>query len=179
MDYFEELRKAMAHLAAEPDTLFVGQSVKHVGHALSKTLNRPDGSPLVPMDRRVEMPVVEDFQLGYCTGLALAGFVPISILPRMDFLLLAMNQLVNHLDKIALQSSFNAPVIVRVAVGATKPLHSGLQHTQDHTAALRSMLNSVDIYQLEHRAQIVPAYQTAYDLRRPAVIIEYQDLYSS
>ena len=42
--------------------------------------------------------------MGLSLGLALQGFVPVSIYPRIDFLLSATNQLVNHLDKIRLMS---------------------------------------------------------------------------
>ena len=51
------------------------------------------------------MPVFEDVQMGMATGLALLGFVPITCYPRFDFLILSMNQLVNHLDKIRIMSN--------------------------------------------------------------------------
>ena len=45
------------------------------------------------------MPVFEDTQMGMTLGLALEVF-PVSCFPRFDFLVLGMNQLINHLDKI-------------------------------------------------------------------------------
>ena len=49
--------------------------------------------------------------------------------------LLAVNQLVNHLDKFSLmtQNKFNPNVIIRTAIGSKKPLDGGSQHTQNHT----------------------------------------------
>ena len=38
--------------------------------------------------------------MGMSIGLALNGYIPITCFPRFDFLILAFNQLVNHLDKI-------------------------------------------------------------------------------
>jgi pyruvate/2-oxoglutarate/acetoin dehydrogenase E1 component len=71
------------------------------------------------------------------TGLALEGFVPITCYPRFDFFILAMNQLVNHLDKMREMSEdkMQPKVIIRVAVGSKKPFSAGPQHTQDHTEA--------------------------------------------
>ena len=43
--------------------------------------------------------------MGISTGLALNGFIPVSCYPRFDFLILALNQLVNHLDKLDKMSS--------------------------------------------------------------------------
>ena len=38
--------------------------------------------------------------MGMTIGLLMAGKIPVSIYPRWNFLLLAINQLVNHLDKL-------------------------------------------------------------------------------
>ena len=38
--------------------------------------------------------------MGMCAGLSLEGYVPISIYPRFNFMMLAINQLVNHIDKM-------------------------------------------------------------------------------
>src|SRR5688572_29899818 len=101
----------MEWLGNQPRTLFVGQQVRFDGQRLHATLNG------VPMERRIEMPVAENFQMGFCTGLALAGYMPISIYPRFDFLLLAADALVNHLDKLPLMGGFKPKVIIRTAVG--------------------------------------------------------------
>ena len=54
----------------------------------------------VPKEKLLEMPVDEEMQMGMTNGLAVAGTVPVSIYPRWNFLLLAVNQLVNHLDRM-------------------------------------------------------------------------------
>ena len=47
----------------------------------------------------IELPVAEEMQMGMSFGMSLDGTIPISIYPRWNFLLCAINQLVNHLDK--------------------------------------------------------------------------------
>ena len=108
-------------------------------------------------------------------GLAMAGYVPVSIFPRCDFLLIAMNQLVNHLDKI---TSFAPKVIVRTTVGATKPLNSGPQHTQNHTAAFRLMLKNIEVIELLETQAIVPAYERALQSPGSFLIVEHQNSYN-
>jgi hypothetical protein len=83
-------------------------------------------------------------------GLSLGGMVPISMFPRFDFLICAMNQLVNHLDKFHLMScgKILPKVIIKTLVGSTWPLHPGFQHCGDYTQGLRSMLNNVEIIKL-------------------------------
>ena len=49
--------------------------------------------------------MAEELQMGITTGLALNGSIPVSIFPRWNFLMLAMNQLINHLDKINIMSN--------------------------------------------------------------------------
>ena len=89
-NFKEAVNSAMLKLAEQENVIFVGQSVRYDGAAIFDSLKG------VPMEKRLEMPVIEDFQMGFCTGLALAGKLPICIFPRIDFMLLCANQLVNH-----------------------------------------------------------------------------------
>lgn len=175
--YFNEIRRAMGLLATDTRTLFVGQSVQYESNALYRTMQDDDGNLIVPMDRRIELPVIEDFQMGYCTGLALQGYVPVTIFPRWDFLLLAANQLVNHLDKLPLLG-WRPKMIIRTTVGASHPFSSGIQQSQDHTAAFRLMLKTIEIIELNSRFDVVKGYQHALDTEWPCVVVERQDLFN-
>ena len=159
-------------LLAQKGALFIGQSVRYPSNAMFKTLHR------VPMAQRIEVPVFEDVQMGISTGYAMAGYLMVSCFPRMDFLLLAANQLVNHLDKLPFTAWGNrAKVIVRTSVGAKWPLHSGHQHTQDHTAAFRLMLRTVEVIELNCARDVLPGYEHALASERSCLVIERQDLY--
>src|SRR5258706_726143 len=152
--YYDALREAMGVLAKNEKTLFLGQAVQFPGQAAFKTFD------LVPPERRIELPVAEDFQMGLCAGLSLEGYIPVSFYPRWDFLLLAANQLVNHLDKLPLMG-WRPKVIIRVAVGRTKPPDAGPQHRGDYSAAFRSMLETVHVEVLDKPEYIVAEYETA------------------
>lgn len=165
-DFDRAVVRAMNALAEHPRTVFVGQSVRYDGARIFSTLEG------VPMQRRREHPVIEDHQLGYSIGLAMRGLIPVCIYPRIDFLLLAMNQLVNHLDKIPTLWGIHPKVIVRTTVGTKKPLDAGPQHTQNHTGAIRSMLQSVRVEEVTSAHEVEETYLRALHERQSFLIVE-------
>lgn len=170
-EYAAALTEAMAMLAEDPRTVFLGQGVAYPGTFMHQTLEG------VPPEKRIEMPVAEEMQLGASIGLAMDGFIPVSLFPRWNFLLLAANQLVNHLDKLELISDYRAHVIVRVGVGSQKPLFPGHQHIGDFSLAFRYLLQTVQLVTLERAEDIVPTYRSALEHDGPSLIVEYADKY--
>ena len=174
MNYKEEVTKAMTILGRDEKTIFLGQSIRYPGHVMFNTLVD------VPMEKRIELPVMEDAQMGMSIGLALEGFIPITIYPRMDFLILALNQLVNHLDKIEEMSAgqYKPRVIIRTMVGSKKPMNPGPQHCQDHTEALKLLTPSIKVIKLLYPSCVIPFYKKALEREKSTVIIEMGDLYA-
>jgi len=166
----------MDYLASDKRVMFMGQAVACPGTAMSNTLKK------VPPEKLVELPVTEEMQMGMATGLALTGLVPVSIFPRWNFLLLAVNQLVGHLDKLPLMSEggYRPKVIVRTGIGSVRPLHPHHQHVGDFTDAFRLMCKTIEIIRLEEPADIFPAYQHALQREdgKSTVIVEYGDYYN-
>ena len=70
-------------------------------------------------DRIVDTPISEDAMTGVAIGAALAGLRPIHVHIRMDFLLLAMNQLVNIAAKSRYMygGAVRVPIVVRAIIG--------------------------------------------------------------
>jgi pyruvate/2-oxoglutarate/acetoin dehydrogenase E1 component len=126
--------------------------------------------------------VAEEMQMGISVGLAIDGFVPISIFPRWNFILLGMNQLINHLDRMPQISNNGYPtkVIIRTSIGSERPLHPQYQHVGDFSEAIAMMLHNTDVVTLEDPAEILPAYRYAYERTdgRSTIIAEYGDFYS-
>jgi pyruvate/2-oxoglutarate/acetoin dehydrogenase E1 component len=175
MAYADELKRSMDYLAAQAGTIFIGQAVAVAGTAMSHTLRD------VPRQKLMELPVAEEMQMGMTCGLALTGMVPVSIFPRWNFLLLAANQLVNHLDKIEVMSNgkYTAKAIIRTAVGSERPLHPQHQHVGDYTEAFRLMCPRISIIRLDEPEQIYPAYRQAFerDDGRSTILVEHGDFY--
>ena len=174
--YFEELKRSMEWLGKQANTIFLGQSVAVPGTAMFNTVKD------VPIDKLVELPVAEEMQMGMSIGLAMDGMVPISIFPRWNFLLLAMNQLVNHLDRMPQISNhgYQSKVIIRTGIGSERPLHPQYQHVGDFSDAFGLILNNIDVVRLEESEQIFTAYKDAYerDDGRSTLIVEYSDNYN-
>ena len=174
MKYFDELKRAMEMLAGDPRVIFMGQAVEYAGTAMSNTLKD------VPKEQLLEMPVFEDTQMGMTLGLALAGFIPVSIYPRWNFLICATNQLVNHVDKITMMSDFKPRIIIRTSIGSERPLHPQHQHVGDYTDAFRLMCENIDVIRLEEPEDIIPAYTKAYERKDgiATILVEYGDYYN-
>ena len=157
----------MQVLATDDRVVFLGQGVRDAGTFMSTTLQD------VPPGKRIELPVAEELQLGMSIGMALAGYIPVSVYPRWQFFLLAANQAVNHLDKM------KPHVIVRVGVGSTVPLDPGPQHKGDLTEAFRLLMPNTTIVRLESAERIVPEYRAALERQGPTIIVEIADKYQA
>jgi len=168
MTYKETLTQAMTWLGRRNDTIFVGQAVAYPGTFMNDTLAG------VPAVKKLEMPVAEQFQLQFCIGLAQAGYLPICIYPRQNFMLYALGDIVNVLDKLNV-----GRVIVRVASGTTKPVFPGVQHVGDYSSPISNMLDNVDVLQCRQKDLIMEHYKDAIKSKRSSIIVEYGDAYGS
>lgn len=84
-------------------------------------------------------PLSEDAMTGMAIGAAMAGYRPVHVHIRMDFMLLAMNQLVNMAAKshYVYSGQVKVPLVVRTMIG--RSWGQGAQHSQ----ALHSMFMHV------------------------------------
>src|SRR5579872_1562683 len=113
MTYRQSLTDTMTVLAGDPHVIFVGQTVVASGAAVGETLSH------ISLEQRIEFPVAENTQLGFCTGLALAGWLPVCVFPRINFLIEALPQLVQHLDRLyEYGNGFRPRVIIRTAIAS-------------------------------------------------------------
>lgn len=174
MKYFDELKRSMEYLANDDRTVFLGQAVAVPGTGMSNTLKD------VSKDKLIELPVAEEMQMGMSLGMALHGRIPISIYPRWNFLLCAVSQLVNHVDKLSLMSKYKANLIIRTSIGSERPLHPQCQHVGDFTEAFKQMCKTVEVIRLDEPDQIFPAYEKALlrDDNRSTILVEWGDYYN-
>ena len=174
--YKDYLIESMNLLSKDKRTIFLGQSVSFTGNAIYNTLIN------VPNNKKIELPVFEETQLGMSSGLCLSGYRPISIFPRWNFLLCATNQLVNHLDKYPIMSDFKfcPNPIIRTAVGSENPLFPGHQHIGNMSDGFKKILTNVEILELKETVDIIPAYKYAYEYpkKKAFLIVEFADFYN-
>jgi len=174
LKYFDELKRSMEYLATDDRTLFIGQAVAVPGTGMSNTLKD------ISKEKLIELPVAEEMQMGISLGMALNGNIPISIYPRWNFLLCAVNQLINHVDKLSTMSNYKANVIIRTSIGSERPLHPQCQHVGDFTKAFQMICKTIEIIRLDEPNQIFPAYEKALlrDDNRSTILVEWGDYYT-
>jgi 2-oxoisovalerate dehydrogenase E1 component len=126
----EALRR---ELAARPEVVVYGEDVGHAGgiFGVTRTLQEQFG------ERRVfDMPIAESAILGSAVGAALEGLRPVVEIMWADFMLVALDQLVNQAANVRYVSAgrHGAPLVVRTQQGATPG--SCAQHSQSLEALL-------------------------------------------
>jgi len=171
--YLDNLTEAMKLCMDDPSTIFIGQQIVWYGNPMSKTIEG------LPKERMIETPVMEETQMGMTMGLAMTGHRVVTFYPRWDFLILAANQLINHLDKLEAMSDgeWKPNVIVRVGKGSDKPLDPGHQHKANYTEPFKQMLTNVNVVDLHSSEKILPAYKDALSNGGIHILVEYPELY--
>lgn len=128
LTYVQAIREAHAQLlAADPRVFLIGQGVWSPWYAgtslqdLEKEFGR---------HRVIDSPVCENTTTGAAVGAALAGMRPIVFHPRMDFMLLAVDPIVNQAANWSYMfaGQVNVPVIIRAVIN--RGGEQGAQHSQ-------------------------------------------------
>ena len=169
--YKDALTKAMTFLAEKEDTIFIGQQIVYAGNPMSTTLTE------VPKEKMIEVPVMEETQMGMSLGLAMTGKSVITFYPRWDFLVSAANQLINHADKFEHMTGKKVNIIVRVGVGSKDPLDPGIQHRNDYSKEFKSILQFTKVHELKKVEDIYRIYTESYDAGGVHILVEWPELY--
>jgi pyruvate/2-oxoglutarate/acetoin dehydrogenase E1 component len=173
MTYKDKLTETMTCLGEMEDTIFLGQQILFPGNPMSSTLSGVNPSKLI------ELPVMEDSQMGMSLGLAMTGKFVITIYPRWDFLICATNQIVNHVDKIELMTNgkWLPNMIIRVGKGSDKPLNPGHQHKGNYFDELNNMTQTIRFFDCNNVDEIKYAYEFAINKGGINLINEYPENY--
>lgn len=171
--YKDALTNAMTELAKLQDTIFIGQQIVYAGNPMSTTLTE------VPKEKMIEVPVMEETQLGMSLGMAITGKTVVTFYPRWDFIVSATNQLVNHLDKFQLMTEKKVNIIIRLGKGSDKPLDPGHQHKGNYFEEFKSICKNIEFHDLKTPNDIELAYKYATKEGGIHVLVEYPELYYS
>jgi pyruvate/2-oxoglutarate/acetoin dehydrogenase E1 component len=169
--YKDALTDAMTFLAEKPNTVFIGQQIVFPGNPMSTTLTN------VPKELMIEVPVIEETQMGMSLGIAMTGKTVISFYPRWDFIISATNQLVNHVDKFKLMTGKDLNLLIRVGKGSDVPLDPGVQHKNNYINEFKSMCPNINFYDLVDAASIYDTYIKCYNSGGVHVLVEYPQKY--
>lgn len=123
-------------MEADPSVFIIGQgstSPWYVGSTTKGLVGR------FGKERVIDTPISEEVSTGIAAGAAMAGMRPFVIHPRMDFMLLAMDPLLNHIA--AWDSMFGGRVKVPVTVRAI--VNRGGEQAAQHSKSLQSFFAHV------------------------------------
>ena len=146
LSYVDAIREAIELALTGDERVFVmGQGVDDpVGmFGITSGLHKKYGE-----DRVFDTPLSENALTGVATGAALTGMRPVYMHNRPDFLLLALDQIVNHASKWSYMfgGCIHVPIVIWAAVG--RGWGGGAQHTQTlqglfmHVPGLRLVMPS-------------------------------------
>lgn len=172
ISYREAIKQSMSMLAADPLTRFVGYGLK-IGRAAGSMADAKE-------EQIVETTVAENLLAGIGIGLAITGLKPVLFFERFDFVLNALDAIVNHLDaaEIISKGEFRPTCILRIVVGnSQKPLYTGHTHTRDHSEALKRLVR-FPVWRVKTPEEVLTAYEMAYKNLHlhSTAIVEYKDL---
>lgn len=128
LTYPEAIREAVEQeMSRDPSVIVLGQGVDDPKAVLGTTKGLAErfGS-----ERVFDTPLAEDGMTGVAIGAAIAGLRPVHVHIRMDFVLLAMNQIVNMAAKMSYMygGQLSVPIVIRSMIG--KSWGQGPQHSQ-------------------------------------------------
>lgn len=124
----EAIREALdLCLAKDPDVVLMGLGVPDPKGVFGTTLglHKKHGAKRV-----IDMPTAENGMTGVALGATLAGLRPVMVHQRLDFALLAVEQIVNQAAKwrYMFGGQMGAPLVIRLVVG--RGWGQGTQHAQ-------------------------------------------------
>ena len=126
--YAEAIQNAFDYLLANHDDVFViGQglwSPWYVGNTM-KNLEKKYG-----LDRIIDTPVSESACTGAALGASISGMRPIIVHPRMDFMLYAMDSIVNEAAKWSYMFGGNSSANLTIRSIINRGGEQGAQHSQ-------------------------------------------------
>jgi 2-oxoisovalerate dehydrogenase E1 component len=176
MSYIQAVNEALAHeLETRPEVLVYGEDVGQAGgiFGASRGLLKTYGA-----QRVFDTPISESAILGSAVGAALMGMKPIVEIMWADFMLVALDPLINQAANIRYVTAgrSSVPLVVRTQQGATAG--SCAQHSQSLEALLAHIPGL--------RIALPATPQDAYDILRsavaspdPCVLFEARGLYQS
>jgi acetoin:2,6-dichlorophenolindophenol oxidoreductase subunit beta len=123
-------------MASDPRIFVYGEGINDPGAYLNST----DGlASTFGQARCFDVPNCEDALVGLGIGSALMGYRPVFVSLRVDFLMLAMNQIINHAARWPAMTGYqvSVPLTIRALIGR------GWGQAAQHSGALYSMFANV------------------------------------
>jgi pyruvate/2-oxoglutarate/acetoin dehydrogenase E1 component len=128
LSYRDALREAQDQaLERDPRVFLIGEGIDDPGGVFGSTAGLADK---YGRQRVMDMPLAENGLTGIAAGAAMTGMRPVMIHMRVDFLPMAMDQIINHVAKWSYMTggAVKVPLTIRAIIG--RGWGSAAQHSQ-------------------------------------------------
>lgn len=173
ISYGEAIKEALT-IAMEMDksVLVLGEGIDAAGYAYETTGGLSDKFGKI---RVIETPIAEQLITGISLGLSIVGIRPVLIHMRNDFLLVSMDQIVNHINHWKTIFGNDTPLVIRAVIA--RGWGSGAQHAQSFHA-LFSMFEGIDVVMPYSAYDAKGMLLKAIASNRPVLFLEHRWLYN-
>jgi pyruvate dehydrogenase E1 component beta subunit len=132
LSYVQAIGEALVQIMHEDSRVFlIGEGVDNITGIYGITL--PAYQKFGPQ-KVIDAPISENGLTGICIGAALDGLRPVLFHQRNDFMMLTMDQLVNHAAKIGFVSNGRHKVPLTIVSFIARKVGEGVQHSQSFQA---------------------------------------------
>lgn len=174
LKYAEAIRAALdAELASDDRVVVLGEEVGPLGGVFTVTqgLQERYGE-----DRVLDSPIAENALVGWAIGAATEGLRPVVEIMFSDFVLLALDQIVNLGAKLRFMSNgqFSVPLVIRMPGGG------GTNHGPQHSQSLESLFAHIPGLIVAMPSTAADAYWMLREAIRsddPVIFLESKHLY--
>ena len=127
-------------------------------------------------DRVIETPIAENGMTGVAIGAGLTGMRPVIIFQRMDFMLLAMDQIINHAAKWCYMygGKMSIPLTMRAIIG--RGWGQGAQHSQP-LQALFAHIPGLKVVMPSNPFDVKGLLISSIEDKNPVIFLEHRLLY--
>lgn len=133
LKYAEAIRAALdAELEADDSVLLLGEEIGALGGVFTVTQGLQER---FGVDRVLDAPICENGLVGWSVGAAVEGLRPVVEIMFSDFVILALDQVINMAAKVRFMSNgqFSVPLVLRMPGGG------GTSHGPQHSQSLESI----------------------------------------
>lgn len=174
INFSEAIREGLDQsMENDPRVIVIGEGVPDPKSIFGTTANLREkyGS-----GRVFDMPLAENGMTGICIGAALSGLRPVMVHQRIDFALLAMDQLMNNAAKwhYMFDGKASVPMVVRMIVG--RGWGQGPQHSQS-LQAMFAQIPGIKVVMPTTAYDAKGMLISAVEDKNPVLFIEHRWLY--
>jgi pyruvate/2-oxoglutarate/acetoin dehydrogenase E1 component len=170
VNFMQAVRAALDNALADRSVVLLSQLARWGLGGLTSGLYERHG------DRVMTVPVAENLMHGAAMGMALAGMRPVVLNERIDFLMLAMDPLVNHIPIWPMRERMSMPLTVISVVGKGKG--QGPQHSKNLVGWFRS-LDGWDVLEPTSPESAAVSLKAAIFGSRPTMYVLHREFFKS